>query len=55
MDGTAVMIFFTNRFKPADVVGKTVIIHESPDDGTTQPSGNSGRRLACGEILEFRN
>ncbi|WP_423200905.1 superoxide dismutase family protein [Clostridium kluyveri] len=27
-----------------------MIIHESPDDYRTQPSGASGNRLACGVI-----
>lgn len=48
--GYANMAFFTDRFKPEDVVGKSVIIHESPDDYRSQPAGNSGRRLACGVI-----
>jgi Cu-Zn family superoxide dismutase len=33
-----------------DVLGKAIVIHESPDDYTTQPSGNSGKRVACGVI-----
>ena len=33
-----------------DVVGKAIVVHESPDDYTTQPSGNSGKRVACGVI-----
>ncbi|HWN07425.1 MAG TPA: superoxide dismutase family protein [Steroidobacteraceae bacterium] len=33
-----------------DVMGKSVVVHESPDDYTTQPSGNSGKRVACGVI-----
>ena len=49
-DGYASMIFFTNRFKPSDIIGKTVIIHQNPDDFKTQPSGNSGLRIACGVI-----
>jgi Cu-Zn family superoxide dismutase len=49
-DGYASMIFFTNRFKPSDVIGKTVIIHQNPDDFRTQPSGASGPRIACGVI-----
>ncbi|SCZ05891.1 superoxide dismutase family protein [Alkaliphilus peptidifermentans] len=49
-NGSARMCFFTNRFKPWDVIGKSVLIHESPDDYRTQPAGDAGRRLACGVI-----
>jgi len=52
-DGKAVMCFFTNKFKPADVIGKAVIIHQSPDDYRTQPAGNAGKRLACGVIKPY--
>ena len=45
--GRARMLFFTNKFKVADIIGKSVIIHESPDDYRTQPSGNSGKMMAC--------
>ena len=39
------------RGDPATIiVGKAVVVHESPDDYTTQPSGNSGKRVACGVI-----
>ena len=48
--GIAMMCFFTDKFKVKDVIGKSVVIHESPDDYKTQPAGDSGRRLACGVI-----
>ncbi|MFP7297411.1 superoxide dismutase family protein [Neobacillus niacini] len=30
--------------------GTTIVIHEEKDDGMTQPEGDSGKRIACGEI-----
>lgn len=51
-DGTAFSMFYTNRFYPEDVIGKTVIIHALSDDFKTQPSGDAGEMIACGEIME---
>jgi len=33
-----------------DIVGKSVIVHKDADDFKTQPTGNSGARVACGII-----
>lgn len=43
--------FFTDRFSVGEVLGLPVIIHSKPDDFTTQPSGNSGDKIACGIIM----
>ncbi|MDP4180443.1 MAG: superoxide dismutase family protein [Bacillota bacterium] len=51
--GVARMCFFTDKFMVRDVVGKSIVIHESPDDYRTQPAGNSGRRLACGSVKVY--
>ncbi|WP_019121897.1 superoxide dismutase family protein [Brevibacillus massiliensis] len=52
-NGYARMSFFTDRFRVPDVIGKSVIIHQNPDDYRTQPAGNSGKRLACGVIQAY--
>jgi Cu-Zn family superoxide dismutase len=49
-EGYARMSFFTDKFKPRDIIGKSVIIHQNPDDYRTQPAGNAGKRMACGVI-----
>ncbi|MBC7765745.1 MAG: superoxide dismutase family protein [Hyphomonadaceae bacterium] len=48
--GFAKMCFYTDKFQPQDIIGKSVMIHQSPDDYRTQPAGDSGKRIACGVI-----
>lgn len=48
--GYAFMVFYDRRFTIPEVLGRSVVIHEFPDDFTTQPSGNSGKKIGCGEI-----
>lgn len=49
-NGYAYMSVLINKFKIKDILGKVVINHDSPDDFKTQPSGNSGTKIACGKI-----
>lgn len=49
--GTAHLSFLTDRFPLRDVIGRSVIIHFNPDDFKTQPSGDAGRKMACGVIV----
>jgi len=51
-NGYSFMLYYTSRFTPQDVVGKSVVIHSGIDDMITQPSGNSGIKIACGEIVK---
>ena len=49
--GYALSVFLTDRFTVREIIGKTIIIHEKPDDFSTQPSGAAGEKIACGEIV----
>lgn len=51
-NGYAYMTVLINKFRIQDILNKVVIIHDSPDDFTTQPSGNSGTKIACGKIVK---
>ncbi len=49
--GSAHLSFFTPRFTVAEAVGRAVVIHENPDDYRTQPAGDSGMKIACGDVM----
>lgn len=36
--------------EPLGIVGRSVVVHEMADDLSSQPSGNSGARVACAVI-----
>jgi Cu-Zn family superoxide dismutase len=38
-----------------DILGKALVMHAKPDDYKTQPSGNSGDRIACGVVAVQTN
>ena len=52
-DGKAHLEFTTHNISfegETSVIGRSVIVHKSEDDLKTQPTGNSGARIACGVI-----
>jgi len=50
-NGYAYLSTFTNRFSLKEIIGKTIVVHDKPDDFTSQPAGNSGNKIGCGEII----
>ena len=34
-----------------NILGKAIIMHEGPDDFSSQPAGAAGARIGCGEII----
>ena len=48
--GYAYSVFYDKRFTITEIIGRSVIIHEKPDDFTSQPAGNAGNKIGCGEI-----
>lgn len=40
---------------PNSVLQKALIVHADADDMTSQPSGNAGDRIGCGEIIEEKD
>lgn len=49
-EGFAWYCYLSKRFKWGDILGRAVIVHDMPDDFHTQPSGNSGIKIACGIV-----
>lgn len=52
--GRGFSAFLSNRFTIAEILEKTVILHASVDDFSTQPAGNAGAKIACGVIRTVR-
>ncbi|WP_105615726.1 superoxide dismutase family protein [Vallitalea okinawensis] len=48
--GISKMCFFTDKFHVEDIIQRSVIIHENPDDYRSQPAGDAGKRIACGIV-----
>ncbi len=51
-NGYAFMSVYIGKASVSDYSGRTVIVHNNKDDFTTQPSGASAVRIACGVLTE---
>ena len=52
--GYAWTAFYDKRFQLRDILNRSIVIHQNRDDFTSQPSGDSGQKIACGIILGNR-
>ena len=58
VDGNGTVLFTTDKWcigcadATKNIIGKGLIVHQDPDDYVTQPSGNSGARVACSAIIK---
>ena len=48
--GYAWTAFYDRRITIENIIGKSIVIHAQGDDLLTQPSGNAGKGIACGDI-----
>lgn len=53
-NGQVFSVFLTDNIDIREIIGKTVVIHSQADDLKSQPAGDSGKKIACGEILRLR-
>lgn len=57
-EGNATVTFSTDQWcigcedDTKNIIGTAVIVHDGVDDYTSQPSGDAGTRIACGELTE---
>lgn len=49
-NGYAYLVFYDGYLSLEDIIGRSIVIHENRDDFMTQPSGDSGNKIACGVI-----
>lgn len=51
-EGKSSIRVYIDKADIEEIAGKPIVIHGLPDDFKTQPSGNSGVRIACGILKE---
>lgn len=51
-NGEAVFAVYIDKATVSEISGKPIVLHGGLDDFSTQPSGNSGMRIACGILAE---
>lgn len=49
-NGYAYLVFYDGFLSLDSILGRSIIIHSKSDDFMTQPSGDSGDKIACGVI-----
>ena len=53
-DGYVWTVIYDSFLTLPMILNRSVVVHGSPDDFRTQPSGNAGEKIACGVITEVK-
>ena len=52
-NGTAWALIYLDKLNTEDIINRTLVLHQRPDDYSNQASGNSGNKIACGKIQRY--
>ncbi len=52
-EGKASMQVYLDKASVEEISGRVVILHSMRDDMTSQPAGDSGKRIVCGVLAEY--
>lgn len=53
-NGRAYQLTLTDKFTVYEILNNTLVIHKNADDFRSNPTGDSGEKIACGKIISTK-